>query len=483
MGIANPEKRARMIARLTDDLDSTQIRDALNRVMQSRIPNRKEVMAQLFARWGELEPIAAIEFSKTLPRSSDKHDALIAILNGWMEIAPDAAEKWVAEQPEGNLKGTAWETIIAAYAADNPRKALALAQSTKLPWRNLQGLAEPIFGAWAVRDPTGAAAETTKLPQDFLRMEAQCIIAKQWAETDPNRAIEWAESLPDLLLSHEWEGFGGMVTTVGADRSNTMKRIVDTWLKRDADAAVGWLRQLPDDPWKMLMIANACSQNVETTHDPGIALQLANLFPEGGKRDEALQFTGQRLSEIHPENVPGLLSLEMDSRTRAAVMTGIAESLEGESLLAALRKTDGASLAQITQWADPKTAVDWASQQPDNETYMPRIAGAWLAKDPDASWEFVMSLPATVRDGALSGAIETSLYRGPESSEEMAKKWTRAGEWIAKIEDPRRRQMTYRSLAERWLHVEPVSARQWIDSIPISAELKSELLKNPPNTK
>lgn len=102
MGISNREKRQRTIAGLADNLESAQIRDALNRVAQSRIPDRKEVMAQLFAYWGELKPLAAIEFSKTLPRASDKREALVAILNGWMETESAAAENGWQSSPKAH---------------------------------------------------------------------------------------------------------------------------------------------------------------------------------------------------------------------------------------------------------------------------------------------------------------------------------------------------------------------------------------------
>jgi hypothetical protein len=483
MGNPNREQRKRIIAGLADNLDGAQIREALGRVIQSRIPNRKEVMDQLFARWGEIEPLAAMEFAKSLTRRSDKHDATIAILNGWMEVDPAAAEKWAGEQPNGALRNTAWETIIVACAADDPMHALALAQKIGLPWGNTRCIGETIFGPWAERDPAGAAAQATQLPKGYLRTDAQCVVAIQWAETDPARAIAWAESLPDLLPNNP-EGFV-MTTSVGAERSNTAKRIVDTWLKRDPDAAIRWLSQLPDDPWKTLMLINACTQNIESAPDPRIALQLANLLPEGGRRTEALYHTADRLGQIDTENALALLSLEMSDQAKRPIISGLAENLKGEDLLSALSQAQarGFPLGDASRWADPETAIGWAVQQSDNEKYLPKIAAAWMAKDPERAQEFVRTLPVPVKDGALSGAVESSLYRGPESPQEMAKKFERTGQWIPEIADPTLRQTTYRKLAQRWLQVEPESAHRWIDSIPISAELKSELLKNLPNTK
>lgn len=59
----------------------------------------------------------------------------------------------------------------------------------------------------------------------------------------------------------------------------------------------------------------------------------------------------------------------------------------------------------------------------------------------------------------------------------MAAKFEKAALWIPQISDPAMRQSAYRKLGESWLKTEPVSARNWINSIPISAELKNQLLK------
>src|SRR4030095_7959573 len=76
LGNSNRAKRSRMIAKLTGNLDIAQIRDALDRLADTRIPNRKDVMVQLFSRWGELEPLAALEYSKSLARRAEQHAAV-----------------------------------------------------------------------------------------------------------------------------------------------------------------------------------------------------------------------------------------------------------------------------------------------------------------------------------------------------------------------------------------------------------------------
>jgi hypothetical protein len=482
LGNSNRAKRSRMIAKLTFNLDIVQIRDALGRLADSRIPNRKDVMVQLFSRWGELEPLAALEYSKSLARKSEQHAAVVAILNGWMELDPDAAEKWVSEQPNGALKNAAWEAVIVSYASDNPTHALALAQQIRLSPYMADEIVEAIFAQWALRDAASAAAHAARLSEGSFRTSAQRLVAQQWAESDPKQAMAWADSLPDRLPG-ELLGFGGVITwTDGADRTNAANSILETWIMRDPAAAIDWLGNLPDDPWKLAAVAHACSRNTELNHDPDIAVQLLNLIPEGKRQDTGYTEIAKRMSLIDPQSAIALLSLAKEERAKNSIMSGLASDLKGDNLLAALRQSTGVSFENITRWGDPETAFNWALQQQGNEKFLPKIAGAWIAKDPDHAAELVNTLPVAMKDATFSGAIDAFL-NGLFSPQEAPKSFARAGTWIPEISDPTIRQDAYQKLAQRWLKIEPQSARRWIDSIPISGELKSQLLKNLPNTK
>jgi hypothetical protein len=477
LGIRDQTKRARVIAGLADNLDVARVREALDRIQKSHIPNRKEIMAQLFARWGEIDPLAAMDFAQTMEKASERSDAVSAVLNGWMEHDPAAAEKWVSALPIGAMKNAAWQTVILAHAASDPSRALALAQQTRLPWQTQSFISEAIFGNWTMNDPKEAAAQAGRLPWGFMRMEALNVVAKQWAEADPEEAITWAQSLPDRLVS-ERVHFGGRTVMGGADRTNTTIEIMGPWLRRDSDAAFRWLSQLPDDPWKTAIVSAACTDSVDSAHDPKLAVELAHLIPEGEQRDEMLSSGADRLSELNVKVGLAMLSHETDSRARLTILEGLANNLKGEDLLAALHQvqSDGTPIGNLIHWADPETAAHWAAQQPNAELLFRGIGVAWLRKDPERAEEFVRTLPPALKDGVYLRAVE-AFYPGPETPQEAAAKFERATRWIPDISNPTMRQSAYRKLAERWLNTEPDSARRWIDSIPIPPKMRSDLLK------
>lgn len=483
LGQSDRKRRTRMIAALADHMDTAQVREALEKLVASRIPNRKEVMAQLFSRWGVLEPLAAMEFAKKLSIKSEQHDAIIAALNGWMETDGASAEKWVRDQPSSAWKNAAWEAVIRGYATSDPEHALALADQVRLPWGMASEVAEAIFASWVRRDPQTAAARVAALPKGTFRSSSLSVVAAQWAETDAVRALSWAESLPDRLPATEQFFGGAMETPFGADRSNVTQRVLGTWIVREPGEAIKWISQIEDDTRRLGAIGDASFFNTERSHDPAVAVELLNLLPQGKLRDQAYASVTSRFCVINPIEAIEFLAVEKDQGARGMIVSGLASELKGENLLTALNRASDVSLEKITRWADPETAAAWAYRQPGNEKVLPQIAGSWLAKDPARATEFINQFPGAMKDAALSSGIDATLASGANSRQEMIGRYERASSWIPEIADPIVRQAAYQKLGERWVMIDGATARKWIDSIPISGELKSNLLKKLPSKK
>lgn len=476
LGIQDPEKRERAIGNLADNLDAAQIRAALERLAGSRIPFRKEAMAQLFARWGEIEPLAAMEFALELRRSSDRSDAVSAVLDGWMERDPAAAEKSVRALPGGPVRNAAWRAMITACAAVDRSHAIALAEQMRFGWAPTD-VAESIFGTWALDDPQSAAANAVQLSEGWLRTESLKIVAGQWAEADPEQAITWACSLPDQLIPEPPEA-AASTTMCGADRTTTVRDIMEVWLKHDEDAVVHWLSELPDDPWKKFMIFAAGERNTELL-SPRSAVQLAELLPDGEGRAQMLINAARRMCEQDVRTGTDILTYATDQKSRVMIMSGLAKELKGDDLIEALRQVDstGASPGTFWRWADPETAARWAAQQPNANPYLFGSATEWMAKDQEHAEEFVRALPVSQRDGVYSQMIQDSLYRGFRSQQEVVSNFEKMSRLIPEIVDPNAKQTAYRKLAARWIEVDAASGRRWLDSIPIPAAEKAGMLK------
>lgn len=476
LGIQGRAKRTRAIARIADQLNAAQIREAIEQIQKSRLPNRKEILAQLFARWGEIEPLAAMDFVNQLERSSDRLRAITSILNGWMENDPEAAEAWVDALPAGALRKAAWQTVITAHAAIDPKRALALAERAKIVdlWTAI-----PIFGSWTVKNPEEAAAHASKVSDDYLRMNCLSVVARQWTEADPERALAWAQSLPDLLAFRQ-DGFGNLSEICGADRTNAVVSAIDTWLKRDSDAMVRWLAELPDDHWKQGLISTAFAKCVDSTLDPHLLIQLTHLLPENEQRDEMLGNGASRLSMIDTQAGLTMLSQESDPKNRLTILRALVGTLKGDDLLSALNQVqgDGGTLEKLAHWRDPETAARWAAQQRNGESYFPEIGAAWMNTNAEQAEKWIRALPSSATDDVLAAVVRrASPPQSGTSPEEKAAHFEKTARWIPDIVDPQKREAAYRDLATRWMQYHRESGRRWLESLPISNKTKGEVLK------
>src|SRR5436190_4530542 len=62
--------RDRAISGIADDFDLAQVREALAELERTNIPERGRIRDQLLARWGELDPEAAMDYAMALPETS-----------------------------------------------------------------------------------------------------------------------------------------------------------------------------------------------------------------------------------------------------------------------------------------------------------------------------------------------------------------------------------------------------------------------------
>src|SRR5205085_990495 len=69
---------------------------------------REEVISKVAMTWGETDPTKAAELAiAQLSDAKPKNDAVIGIVQRWVQTRPNDAAAWVATFPEGELRETA----------------------------------------------------------------------------------------------------------------------------------------------------------------------------------------------------------------------------------------------------------------------------------------------------------------------------------------------------------------------------------------
>jgi len=150
----------------------------------------------LLARWADADVSAAMAYANSLPKRQDRESSIGIVASAWAAKDPKAAAEWMKQLPKGQLREQVLSSIVSAMAAKDPEAALALQQElgANNSRRFGMGYAYQIFSQWATKDPLTAAAKAAELPGQ-QRQQAYQAIASSWAQTDPQAAMTWANSL------------------------------------------------------------------------------------------------------------------------------------------------------------------------------------------------------------------------------------------------------------------------------------------------
>jgi hypothetical protein len=201
-------------------------------------------------------------------------------------------------------------------------------------------------------DWLSAAERAVRLPDDPLRQAElqEAVIA--WVNHEPQAAIAWVRDLPDeserseLLLV----GSGEMVRTdpvsalrlavelpASAGVDEIIRRAATEWAAEDPAAAMAWAETISDEPLRQAVLAAELVAWSETA-PPNAATRALEKLPAGRLLDNTLVSIVQRWAQTDAEAAAAWVERFPDGQLRAAAV---------ENLLSQWRQTD------------PVAARDW----------------------------------------------------------------------------------------------------------------------------
>ena len=479
----NQFKRSRAIAEIADDLTALEVSTALDQMARSgydwfeREP--QGIATQLFIRWGELDPQAALQRAMTFPIR--RVLSVQAVLRGWASKDALAAEAWVAAF-HGPLHDAAQRGLITAIADTDPKRALALLDG--LYGYPDPSLAEALFRRWTEDAPADAATHAAELRPGDLKASAMSLVAEEWANTDGASAVAWAASLPKGAGTSGNNSSPIFRTTSFPFRADPLTTSLKVWMERDADAAVAWLDHLPDAKSRNEQVRALVSMTAD--EDPARAAKLLEaMFPKGSEQSDALKDLVWRWGRSDPRGALAWAQEQKDEQVREVIVPNLAIDLannyrklspqDTSAALALAQSLSGQAREKATRFVlsawtaqDPEGAARWASRYPDNYSYLSGVTLPWLLRDPGAAEAWVNSFPA--------GPVRDQLLSLPAGDVPIDPKI--GARWISQVSDPARRETAYKRLAEQWLKSDANAAREWIRSSPLSQEIKEQLLND-----
>jgi hypothetical protein len=354
-------------------------------------PEADRIERWLVKRWTALEPRAACQYAYTAVLQGAETSLLEDPLRVWSESAPAQASAWAGSLGSPSIRDFAVRLV---------------------------------FGIWAGKDSTAAAAAAAKLRSAAARTAATMAVAPPQARKNFSAAMQWARSLP------------------GSKRQPTLEEILGEWTKRDPASAATWLVQQPGDvQWSL--VAKLAADWVRK--DPAIALRW------GMGRSVGLR--------VGSELAPGPVQRKFFEAALGSLIGADPEAAstwlagpEGQPYLAAR----AAPLAGRWTTLDPPEAAAWALALSDAATRkaaLGAVAGTWGRIDPQEAGSWISRLsPGENRDTALqSYSTAISAYDAPV-----------AAVWANGISQPGPREAALAAVFKQWEKVDSSAARNFI---------------------
>ncbi len=273
---------------------------------------------EVFKKWAERDPAAARALLEARLAAGGKigraeTELSKHLMRAWVKTDPDAAMGWLLKQP----KEVADEAISPAFQAlshHDPDKALKLvAEQADLPGRD--DIAATIAQWWAKTTPDKALEWAQGLPEKLAGPSVKKAM-ETWAGQDFPAARQAFDGLSGPLreaalpvLVERWEkGNWGEAAAFldqqpgGKGRQEAMGQLIRRWADGDQPAASGWLARQAPGPERDAG-ASALAEEVRDSDPEAAAIWGATLGDEK-QRQESLRET---LQEWYKKSVPEAL--------------------------------------------------------------------------------------------------------------------------------------------------------------------------------
>ena len=341
------------------------------------LPMHERMMASflLFGRWAEVDPTAAMSFSRTMGFAG-------------MFVRPTILHSWASVDPANAAK----------YYNENPREftMLGMMGGGRGPMGGGQGGAAIIAGEWARQDPQAALAWASTLTTE--KSQAMSAVAGAVAKTDPRLAVAM---LADMSGGEMGAAYRAVASEYGAANFNETR---------------AWIRTLPQDQQNSAL---AAAIGGLSNKDPqAAARELSQLNDQEAKNRLVGEITGD-WARLDPAAAAGFLGNQTDPEALregvrqlipAWVASDPAAALAYANNLQAGAARDTALQTYVwsNQSAAPAELIQVAEtigEDGDRHRAIGMTAARWMREDPTAARQYVET-SAAIPDGMRQRILE-----------------------------------------------------------------------------
>lgn len=443
-----------------------------------------------FDAWTETDAPAAARWAAAA--GPDLRGLARKAVEAWAALDAPAASAWACALRDPEAARELASLALAALAATDPARALALAGSRDDAFE--KAVFPALFENLAKADPAAALRAHGSViwanGDGFWKLNDTL---RAWAKKDPEAAIAWIIAQP---CPHQ-----GMMSNWLADLAQTPEEslrlaaiIADNPAIPERDEALGWMLQRFSErdaaPVIAWLDAHASPElraatlrhlggSYPTGH-PEVALPYALARSPSQNRTQSLSRLLESWTQADPAAALAWLGQQTDpgviaagAKVQATLLADIARSeprtavAEWEALADPLaKKVAVGAIAREWGATDPAAALQWAAAQqldPGSNRVPVQLLTPWAQKDPEAALRWAESYVAGLPDeqqrwysshvmSLLGGQGDTKVPRA------------QTADLYLKIQDAKLRSQTLAAHTSDWLANDPAAARAWLES-------------------
>ncbi|MFK7851372.1 MAG: hypothetical protein AB8D78_10380 [Akkermansiaceae bacterium] len=275
--------------------------------------------AMLLTAWAEVDPIAALTYTKENTRGGM---ATGTVLSAWASRDPEGAIQWANNEHEGDGANPYMVGIIRGLAGNNPTRATEILQ--ELPFSRERGQALGAMMPHLMK--MGAEASKTwisNLADDQLRDGAIARFSEQMAKEDPEGTATW------------------LLANLGESSTRSVDEVYEEWAKKDSAAALATIGSVPEGAARSRALRGVIT--VEARENPGAAAALMDRYADEVDDSTVMHFVWNSFRE-EPAIAMSQVSKIEDEGRRNRMYSRTLESWINNDQVAAQRWIDSADL-------------------------------------------------------------------------------------------------------------------------------------------
>lgn len=433
----------------------------------------------IFSQWVANDPLAVIEWARKLPEGKNyyvsfdkerilpewetfprnKEGFVVALIALWAKKDMEAATRWVNEQSVGKNHETAILGLTVAMSDKNAKEAYEFIEKENLLYKEFQlyPVMAYIFSNWALANPYEAVNYLMALSSDnfetgLIKEWGKAAVGYQWAKMDLKSALEWGEKLSD------------------SERNRFMGGIIDKWVREDLPAArdyvtAMWEKQDSENNYGMLWSLTEVWLEKDSQACAEWAMQLTDKYDPKkriprtgyGHKENICCFIcqGWAMKDYEAafnwiENLPpDKLKDEMWKAAVGGLIAGMYHDNELTSLKEGVDLIEGNIPQQYRRGAYQNLITAWT------QAYSPSEAMAWIHTLPDGEEkDMLISICVQSRQASYLDRLR----------------------WASGIQNTKYRNEISEHVFNEWVHVDPTTARQWLQDSVLPQSVKDKWL-------